>query len=96
MEFETFTITDSEEPPLSDKDRHDPAEELTVARHAAHCDLFDGQDICTCGALCEHFWLPIYYPVEPARDPGVLDTRPHARCTECGKTQPSQADTGTA
>lgn len=37
---------------------------------------------------CEHFWMPIYYLPKPVSDPGVLDTRPHSRCTECGKTQP--------
>lgn len=39
-------------------------------------------------AECKHCWVPIYYPAEPVRDPDKLDTRPHSRCTMCGRTQP--------
>lgn len=44
------------------------------------------------GLKCEHFWLPIYYQASPGSHAGVLDTRPHSRCTECGKTQPQDSE----
>lgn len=70
-----------------------------MSKHAAHCELFDGQDICTCGANCEHFWVPIYYPAVPLGTP--IPRRHIARCTECGKGQfdpllPPSAKTGEA
>lgn len=42
---------------------------------------------------CNHYWLPIYYPVTPAQEQRFcLDNRPYARCTMCGATRSPQPD----